>query len=338
MNPIATIPLTPSESLSIPFKVHTSADGSRMAVLNTFGMPYAQQLVVVDTNTHREVGRWAFPSVGQHLFNLDMQLSANGRSCVLVGGVLSDPYGQSYEDDLVLTHLDLTTGSRRRMKVGPVGYSFVSVAPDGQTAYVINNGNSEDQVQHYQMFVVDLEAMEVTERRTLDAPINNIIYRPKEGRALVSLGRNVVAMDLSSHQFGEKICPRFNHPYLLASFGEQEDTIYAAYAASKMVVKTVDVVQKTVTAQHTFEWGWTASSNTVTFGDDHLIFPPSSSAGAICLWNRHTGEISHQAGLPDHMILSAPHPDGKHMYLFDYRDQTLKLIPAEEIFAKQAKA
>jgi hypothetical protein len=333
MKSIAAIPLTPAEALSIPFKVHTSADGSRLAILNTFGMPYAQQLIVVDTDSHKEVGRWAFPALGTHLFNLDVQLSANGRSCVLVGGVLTDPYGQAYEDEAVLTHMDLVTGKRRKVAVGPVGYNFVSLSPDGSTAYVINNGNSEDQVQHYQMFIVDLDAMEVIERRTLDAPINNILYRPQENRALVSLGRNVIAMDLTSHQFGEKICPRFNNPYLLASFGPEEETIYAAHAASKVVVKAINVNQRSITADYSFEWGWTASSNIVPFGDDYLIFPPGSSAGAIGLWSRHTGEIEHQAGLPDHLILSTPHPDGKHLYLFDYHDQTVKLVAASEVFS-----
>ncbi|MBI5136451.1 MAG: WD40 repeat domain-containing protein [Nitrospirae bacterium] len=334
MTPIATIPLHQGDALSIPFKVHCSADGKRLAILNTFGLPYAQQLIVVDTETHREVGRWAFPPVGRHLFNLDMQLTPDGAACVLVGGVLTDPFGQSYEDDCTLTRLDLATGERRRLKVGPVGYNFVSVAPDGRTAYVIVNGNSEDPVQHYQLFVVDLDAMAVLEARTLDAPINNILYRPAEGRALVSLGRDVVSLDLASHAFGEKLCPRFNHPYLLAAFAPDEDLVYAAYVASKVVVKTIDVRRRSVVAQHDFSWGWTASTNIVPFGPDHLIFPPSSSAGAICLWNRRTGAIDHQAGLEDHLILSAPHPDGERFYLFDYRDRAMKLVAAAPLFAR----
>ena len=39
MHPIATIPLHPDPRLSIPFRLHVSADGRRLAVLNTYGMP-----------------------------------------------------------------------------------------------------------------------------------------------------------------------------------------------------------------------------------------------------------------------------------------------------------
>lgn len=334
MTSLATIPLHKADGISIPFKVHVSADRSRMAVLNTYGMPYAQQLIVLNTADSSELGRWPFPPVGKHIFNLDMQLTPDGSACVLVGGELTDPYGQSYGDECILTHLDLASGKRRRMPVGPVGFNFVSIAPDGGTAYVICNGNADDPVQHYQMFVVDLDAMEIVLERTLDAPINNILYRPAEGRALVSLGRNVVSMDLDSHELGDKVCPRFNHPYLLASFGEDDNRLYAAYVASKVVVKEIDVTERTVVDQHEFSWAWTASTNIVPFGNDHLIFPPSSSSGAICLWNRHTGEIDHQAGLEDYLILSIPHPDGKHFYLYDYRDQALKLVEAAPLFSR----
>ncbi len=334
---LTTIPLQKSEGISIPFKVHFSADGRRMAVLNTFGMPYAQQLIVLDTDGDREVGRWPFPSVGRHFFNLDMQLTPDGTACVLVGGELTDPHGQTYADDCILTHIDLESGTRRRMTVGPVGFNFVSVAPDGRTAYVINNGNSEDPVQHYQLFVVDLSAMKIVSEQTLDAPINNVLYRPKENRALLSLGRNVVALDLDSHELGDKVCPRFNHPYLLASFSEDEPLVYAAYVASQLVVKVIDVNARTLVDQHAFSWGWTASTNIVPFGADHLVFPPGSSAGAICLWNRHTGEIDHQVGLEEHLILSTPHPDGIHFYLYDYNAQALQRVVAAALFAQAAK-
>ena len=333
MQSIATIPLQKSDALSIPFKVHACAKGHRLAVLNTFGMPYAQQLLVTDTRSHQLVGRWRFDDSSGHLFNLDMQMTPDGARVVLVGGVLTDPYGQSFEDACTLTRVELSSGEMKQMKVGPVGFNFVSITPDGGTAYVISNGNNEDQVQHYQVFVVDLEAMELTHEFTIDAPINNILYRPAEGRALVSLGREVVGMDLATHALGERVAPRFNHPYLLAAFSPEEELIYAAYVASKLVVKTINVARREVVAQHDFTWGWTASTNIVPFGDDHLVVPPGSSAGAICLWNRHTGEIDAKTGLPAHLILSTPHPDGRHFYLYDYEAQAMVVVEAAGLFA-----
>lgn len=112
MDIVATIPLKPDPRLSIPFRVHVSADGSRLAVLNTYGMPYAQQLLVADTRTHEVVGRWDFPAEGEHLFNLDVQLTPDGRTAVLVGGLLRDAEGEDFSPECRLTRLDLATGER----------------------------------------------------------------------------------------------------------------------------------------------------------------------------------------------------------------------------------
>lgn len=334
MKPLATIPLVRAEPLSIPFKVHVSADGGRLGVLNTYGMPYAQQLLVIDTDTQEVVARRDFGGEGRRLFNLDLQLSADGATAVMVGGMLKDAAGQDFEPECLLTRVDLASGESRQVPVGPVGFNFVSLAPDGRTAFAIHNGNNEDQVQHYDLRVVDLEAMEVVKTVTLNAPVNNLLYRPREGRAILSLGRDVVSFDLAAHEVGERVCPSFNHPYLLAAFSPEEELIYAAYVASSVVVKAIDVQRRSVVAQHTFSWGWTASTNIVPFGADHLIFPPGSSAGAICLWNRRTGRIDRKAGLPAHLILSTPHPDGRRLYLYDYTAQALQLVEAAPLFSE----
>lgn len=338
MKAIATIPLHQDPALSIPFRLHVSADGGRLAVLNTYGMPYAQQLLVVDTGTHEVVGRWTFEAAGEHLFNLDVHLTGDGSRALLVGGVLKDAAGQDFEPDCTLTCIDVDTGERRRTHAGPVGFNYVSAAPDGETAYVFYNGDSRDEHPDFRIHPVDLAAMRPLETVPLEAPVNNVLYRPAEGRALMSVGREVRAFDLAARRLGDLVAPRFNHPYLLAAFGPEEDRIYAAYVASQVVVKTIDVNARTVVAQHAFNWGWTASTNIVPFGPDHLVFPPGSSAGAICLWNRHTGEIDGQAGLPAHLILAAPHPDGRRFYLFDYREQALKVVEAAPLFARREGA
>jgi len=333
MNPIATIALEPDDTLSIPFKVHASADGTRLAVLNTFGMPYAQQLLVIDTETHQVVGRWRFEAKDTHLFNVDMQISGDGATVVMVGGILKDASGQDFEERCVLTCVDVAGGGMTQTRVGPVGFNFVSITPDGATAYVFHNGNDVDQVQHFEMFPVAVDGLVAQPSVTLDAPVNNLLYRPAEGRALLSKGREIVSLDLTDHTIGPRLAPRFNHPYLLAAFGPEEPLVYAAYAASAVVVKTIDITRREVIAQHSFSWDWSPSSNIVPFGADHLVFPPGSSAGAISLWNRHSGEIDARAGLPDHMVLSTPHPDGRHLILFDYHDRTLKVVPAHDVFA-----
>lgn len=330
--PIATIPLEKGFDLSIPFRVRASADGSRLAVLNTFGLPYAQQLLIIDTATHKVVYRHRFGAEGTHLFNLDIAVSGDGRTVVLVGGVLKDAGGQEFEDECTLTRLDVETGESRQLTVGPVGYNFVSVTPDGRTAHVVYNGSNEAAPQHYDLRVIDLDAMSETALLALPAPINNVLYRPDEGRAILSLGRDVVGFDLKDNQVGEKLAPRFNQPYVLAAFSDTEDLIYASFVASETVIKTIDVKKRTVVGQHAFSWGWTASTNIVPFGDDHLVIPPGSSAGAICLWNRRTGELDGQVGLPAHLILSTPHPDGKHFYLYDYTDLCLRVVEAEPLF------
>jgi len=328
MDIVATIPLKPDPRLSIPFRLHVSADGSRLAVLNTYGMPYAQQLLVADTRTHEVVGRWDFPAEGEHLFNLDVQLTPDGRTAVLVGGLLRDAEGEDFSPECRLTRLDLATGERAQTAAGEVGFSYLSVAPDGKTAYVFFNGSDRPEPPEFRIHVVDLDAMRVSKTIETEVPVNNVLYRPQEGRALVSLGRDVVSFDLAEHAFGDKVCPRFNHPYLLAAFAPDEPLIYAAFVASHTVIKTIDVTRREVVGQHAYGWDWTASTNIVPFGNDHLVFPPGSSAGAICLWNRHTGEIEFQAGLPDYLVLALPHPDGKHFYLFDHTDQSLKVVVA----------
>jgi hypothetical protein len=338
MHAIATIPLKRDPALSIPFRLNVSADGRRLAVLNTYGMPYAQQLLVVDTATQEVLGRWDFEEGGGRLFNLDVHVTADGRRVLLAGGLLKDAAGQDFEDDCVLTCLDLESGEQRRARVGPVGFNYVSAAPDGDTAFVVYNGHAEQTEADYRLFPVNLEDMAVGEVIPLEAPVNNLLYRPAEGRAVVSLGRDVVAFDLATRTFGDKLAPRFNHPYLLAAFSPDEDLVYAAYVASQLVVKTIDIRQRSVVAQHAFAWGWTASTNIVPFGADHLLFPPGSSAGAICLWNRRTGEIDRQAGLPSDKILATPHPDGRRLYLFDYTEQALKLVEAEPLFAAKGEA
>jgi hypothetical protein len=214
-----------------------------------------------------------------------------------------------------------------------VGFSYLSVAPDGRTAYVFYNGRDAPEPPEFRIHVVDLDDMRVLETIETEAPVNNVLYRPAEGRALVSLGRDVVSFDLQTRRFGEKVAPRFNHPYLLAQFSPEEPLIYAAFVASHTVIKTIDVNRREVIGQHAYGWDWTASTNIVPFGNDHIIFPPGTSAGAICLWNRHTGEIDHQAGLPDYLVLAIPHPDGRHFYLFDHTDQTLKVVLAAPLFA-----
>ena len=333
MHPIATIPLHPDPKLSIPFRLHVSADGRRLAVLNTYGMPYAQQLMVIDTATHEVIGRWEFPSSGSHPFHLDVQLAPDGESVVTVGGVLSDPAGEAFEPDCTLTRFALAGGEPLTVHAGPVGFNYVSAAPDGRTAFVFYNGNEQEEAPAFRIVPVDLEAMRALDPIPVEAPVNNVLYRPAEGRALVSVGRDVIAFDLASRAFGERICPRFNHPYLLASFSPDEDLIYAAFVASSLVVKTIDVKAREVIGQHAFSWGWTASTNIVPFGPDHLVFPPGSSAGAICLWNRRTGEIDGQTGLPAHLILATPHPDGRHFYLFDYEAQALQVVEAAALFS-----
>jgi len=338
MQAIATIPLKRDPALSIPFRLHVSADGRRMAVLNTFGMPYHQELIVVDTHTHEVLGRWTFEEGGGRLFNLDVHVTADGTRVLLVGGVLQDEAGQDFEPDCTLTCLDLESGGIRQTRVGPVGFNYVSAAPDGGTAFVFYNGAAQEPDTSYRVFPVDLGAMRMLEAIETEAPVNNVLYRPAEGRAVVSLGRDVVAFDLATRTFGDKLAPRFNHPYLLAAFSPDEDRIYAAYVASQVVVKTIDIQARSVVAQHAFNWGWTASTNIVPFGDDHLLFPPGSSAGAVCLWNRHTGEIDRQAGLPSDLILATPHPDGRRLYLFDYTEQALKLVDADPLFAAPREA
>jgi hypothetical protein len=333
IHPIATIPLMRDPALSIPFRVHVSADGRRMAVLNTYGMPYAQQLLVIDTASHAVVGRWSFGNDGAHPFYLDMQMTPDGERVVAVGGMLKDAGGQDFEPDCVLTRFDLKGGDPVSTPAGPVGFNYVSAAPDGRTAFVVYNGSEQDTAPAFKMIPVDLEAMRAQEPVPLQAPVNNVLYRPAEGRALVSVGRDVVSFDLESRTFGERVCPGFNHPYLLAAFSPDEDLIYAAFVASSLVIKTIDVKARQVVDQKAFSWGWTASTNIVPFGPDHLVFPPGSSAGAICLWNRRTGEIDAQAGLPAHLILSTPHPDGKHFILFDYEAQALQVVDASDVFA-----
>lgn len=334
MNPIATIPLEKDDVLSIPFRVVTSADGRRMAVLNTFGMPYAQQLLVIDTATQEVVHRERFDSSGEHLFNLDVDISPSGDTVFLVGGVLKDPSGQDFEPTCTLTRVDVGKGIIGQMPVGEVGFNYVSAAPDGHTALVFYNGANEDADPHFHIHVIDTDRMENITTVDTEAPVNNVLFRPAEGRALLSLGRDVVAFDMASYQVGEKVAPRFNHPYLLAAFAPEEDIIYAAYVASEVVIKTISVSRKSVIDQKSFSWGWTASSNIVPFGGDHLVLPPGSSAGAICLWNRRTGEIDGQVGLPEHLILSEPHPDGHRMYLYDYKEQALQLVDADELYKK----
>jgi hypothetical protein len=221
-------------------------------------------------------------------------------------------------------------GQRRRMAVGPVGYNFVSAAPDGRTALVIHNGNAEDQVQQYMIQAADLERMETGRTQLIDAPVNNILYRSGSD-AVISLGREITAFDPQTLEVGEQLAPRMNHPYLLAAFPGDAQLVYAVYVASKVVIKTVDTAQRKVVAQHELEWGWTASTNVEPFGDDHLIFPPGSSAGAICLWNRHSAHIEFQAGLPANLVLASPHPDGRHFYLYDHLDQTLKVVEAAKV-------
>ena len=327
VNILASIPLQPDPALSIPFKVHQAA--GRMVVLNTFGQPYRQELMVIDTESQAVLRRWRFEGTGgRHLFNLDAQLTPDGKQVLLVGGELLDDTGANFGPECVLTVLDVESGKRRRVNAGPLGFNFVSACPDGRRCLVLHNGNNEDQVQFYELRVVDLDTLTVSATRNLDAPVNNILYRPAEGRALLSVGRDVVSWDLNEMQPGERVCPRFNHPYLLAQFDPADPTIYAAYVASKVVVKEIDVNARSVTAQHTFTWAWTASTNIVPFGTGHLIFPPSSSAGAICLWNRTNGLIDHKMALPGNMILSTPHPDGERMYLFDYEAQALHLVQA----------
>jgi len=338
MHAIATIPLRRDPHLSIPFRVHVSADGRRLAVLNTYGMPYAQQLLVVDTASHEVVGRWDFAAEGTHPFHLDAQLTPDGSRAVLVGGVLKDAAGQDFEPDCVLTRIDVGGGEPRRVAAGPVGFNFVSAAPDGRTAYVFYNGREGEQAPGFRIIPVDLEAMRTLEPIALEAPVNNVLYRPQEGRALMSVGRDVLSFDLVRREFGERVCPRFNHPYLLAAFAPDDDLVYAAFVASQLVIKTIDVNARQVVAQHAFGWDWTASTNIVPFGPDHLVFPPGSSAGAICLWNRRTGEIDHQAGLPAHLTLAVPHPDGRHFYLFDHGEQALKVVEAAPLFAGRAGA
>lgn len=327
---LASIPLQPDPALSIPFKVHQAA--GRMAVLNTFGMPYRQELLVIDTESQAVLRRWRFEGAGgRHLFNLDAQLTPDGERVVVVGGELLDDTGANFGPECVLSVLDVDSGKRQRMNVGPLGFNFVSACPDGKRAMVLYNGNNEDQVQFFELRVVDLDALEVTATRNLDAPVNNILYRPDEGRALLSVGRDIVSWPLETLEPGERVCPSFNHPYLLAQFDPREPTLYAAYVASKVVVKEIDVNARSVSAQHTFSWSWTASTNIVPFGRDHLIFPPSSSSGAVCLWNRRTGLIDHKMALLSTHILSTPHPDGERMYLYDYEGQALKLVLAEPL-------
>lgn len=338
--PIATIPLEKGFDLSIPFRVKASADGSRLAVLNTFGLPYAQQLLVIDTATHKVVRRHRFAAEGTHLFNLDIAISGDGSTVVLVGGVLKDAAGQEFEPDCTLTKLDVESGKTQSLPVGPVGYNFVSVTPDGATAHVVYNGSNDTAPQHYDLRVIDLAAMAEKAVLDLPAPINNMLYRQKENRAVLSLGRDVVSFDLQENKVGDKLAPRFNQPYVLAAFAEEEDLVYASFVASETVIKTLDIKKRSVVGQHSFAWGWTASTNIEPFGADHLVIPPGSSAGAICLWNRHSGELDGQVGLPQHLILSAPHPDGRHLYLYDYTDQGLKVVEAEPLFrsAKKEKA
>jgi hypothetical protein len=328
MDAIATIPLRPDPRLSIPFRLHASADGSRLAVLNTYGTPYAQQLIVADARTHEVIGRWDFPASGEHLFNLDVQLTPDGAAAVMVGGVLKDAEGDDFSPECRVTRLDLATGERSQTVAGQVGFSYLSVAPDGRTAYVFHNGSDRPEPPEFRIHVVDLSAMRLVETIETESPVNNVLYRPAEGRALVSLGRDVVSFDLKSHRFGDKVCPRFNHPYLLAAFSPEEPLIYAAFVASHTVIKTIDVNKREVVGQHAYGWDWTASTNIVPFGDDHLVFPPGSSAGAIYLWNRHTGTIEHQIALPDYRVLAMPHPDGRLLYLFDHTDQSLKVVEA----------
>lgn len=333
LHPVATIPLMQDPALSIPFRVHVSADGRRLAVLNTYGMPYAQQLLVIDTASHQVVGRWGFEREGEHPFYLDAQMTPDGERVVAVGGVLKDAGGSDFEPECTLTRFDVNGGAPASVHAGPVGFNYVSAAPDGKTAFVIYNGSEQDQAPAFRMVPVELEAMAASEPVPLQAPVNNVLYRPAEGRALVSVGRDVVSFDLEARTFGERVCPSFNHAYLLAAFSPDEDLIYAAFVASSLVIKTIDVRARRVVDQHAFTWGWTASTNIVPFGPDHLVFPPGSSAGAICLWNRRTGEIDAQAGLPAHLILSTPHPDGRHLYLFDYEAQALQVVDASDVFA-----
>jgi hypothetical protein len=328
MDVLATIPLKPDPRLSIPFRLHVSADGRRLAILNTYGMPYSQELLVADTGTHEVLGRWDFPAAGAHLFNLDVQLTPDGARAVMVGGFLKDAEGDDFAPECRLTRLDLATGGRAEMAVGEVGFSYLSAAPDGKTVYVFHNGSDRPEPPEFRIHVVDLEAMRLVETIETQAPVNNVLYRPAEGRALVSLGRDVLSFDLGTHRFGEKICPRFNHPYLLAAFSSDEPLIYAAFVASHTVIKTIDVTRHEVVAQHAYGWDWTASTNIVPFGSDHLVFPPGSSAGAICLWNRHTEQVEYQVGLPDYLVLAMPHPDGRNFYLFDHTDQSLKVVEA----------
>jgi DNA-binding beta-propeller fold protein YncE len=325
---LATIPLTPDPRLSIPFRLHVSADGSRIAILNTYGMPYAQALIVADTRTHEVVGKWDFPATGEHPFHLDVQLTPDGAAAVLVGGVLLDAQGEDFAAECRLTRIDLATGEQASMAAGEVGFSYLSVAPDGKTAYVFHNGSDRPEPPAFRIHVVDLPNMRLVKTIETEAPVNNVLYRPREGRALVSLGRDVVSFDLGAHEIGEKVCPRFNHPYLLAAFSPEDPLIYAAFVASHTVIKIIDVNKREVVGQHAYGWDWTASTNIVPFGDTHLVFPPGSSAGAVFLWNRHTRKIEHQVSLPDYLVLAVPHPDGKHFYLFDHTDRSLKVVAA----------
>lgn len=334
MLPMATIPLQKDDMLSIPFKAEISADGSRLAVVNTYGMPYSQQILVIDTASHEVVHRWRYPATGEHLFHLSMAISADGKRLVTVAGRLADADGQGFADQCVLSCFNLDDGSVQEMSLGPVGYNFVTITPDGRTALMIYNGNNEDEVQHFQMFEVELETMQQVHTTTLDAPVNNVLHRPDTGEVIMSRGREVVPYDLAGRSFGARLAPRFNHAYLLAQFDPADPTIYAAYVASSVVVKTIHLAERTVTAQHSFSWDWTASTNIVPLGADHLIFPPGSSAGGICLWNRHTGEIDYQTGLPDHMTLSIPHPDGQRIYLFDHHNPALLLVDASLLMKK----
>ncbi|MDH4228573.1 MAG: hypothetical protein OEW11_02350 [Nitrospirota bacterium] len=329
-SPAAYIPLERDPVLSIPFRVHCAA--GRMVILNTFGTPYRQQLLVVDTATQEILGRWRFEAPGgNRLFHLDAQLTPDGRRVVLVGGELLDDSGNAFAPDCVFTRIDVDSGEERRLSAGPLGFNYVSACPDGATALSIYNGNNGDQVQFYELRAVDLESMTVTVTRAMDAPVNNVLYRSAEGRALVSVGREVRSLSLDDFSLGERACPRFNHPYLLAQFTPDDPLIYAAYVASRVVVKAVDVAARSVAGEYNFSWPWTASTNVVPFGTEYLIFPPSSSAGAICLWNRHDGLITHKIALPGTQILSTPHPDGERLYLYDYTEQRLMLVDAASL-------